>query len=140
MTERVAIVGSREWPDLPAVRGYVLDLPSVTVVVSGGARGVDVAAENTAAACDLMVVSYRPAKVERTWRISRTTSLGLASERVWLPDHFPTFARAAFFRNGLIVDDCTRLVAFWDGESRGTHNSIRLAEAAGKPVHIVRAQ
>jgi DNA recombination-mediator protein A len=139
MSEHIAIVGSREYPDLEAVMAYVGALPRGTTVVSGGARGVDIHAEKTARAQGLAVVSYRPARVERgSWRITRTTTVGQASEHIWLPTFFPTFARAAYFRNGCIVDDCARLVAFWDGKSRGTLNSIELAEATGKPVEMHR--
>jgi predicted Rossmann fold nucleotide-binding protein DprA/Smf involved in DNA uptake len=44
--ERVAIIGSRDYPDLERVRAYVRRLPTGTVFISGGARGVDSAAEN----------------------------------------------------------------------------------------------
>jgi hypothetical protein len=30
------------------------------------------------------------------------------------------------------------LVAFWDGQSRGTADMIRLMQTAGKPVRVVR--
>jgi predicted Rossmann fold nucleotide-binding protein DprA/Smf involved in DNA uptake len=36
---KVAIVGSREYPNLSKVRAYIITLPIDTVIVSGGARG-----------------------------------------------------------------------------------------------------
>ena len=45
---RVAIIGSRNYPDLLEVCRYVRLLPAGTVVVSGGAIGVDQAAANAA--------------------------------------------------------------------------------------------
>lgn len=40
-------------------------------------------------------------------------------------------------RNSLIVADCDEVIAFWDGVSRGTLDTIRKATKAGKPVRIV---
>ena len=44
----VGIVGSRDFPDLKWVEKFVYELQPRTVVVSGGARGVDKAAEDAA--------------------------------------------------------------------------------------------
>ena len=46
--EKVAIVGSRDFPDMVAVTDYVNELPQDTRVISGGARGVDTVAEKAA--------------------------------------------------------------------------------------------
>ncbi len=102
--------------------------------------GVDMTAEGAGRSHGLSVISYRPVKRNGRWRIMKVSLLaGLPGMITALRDEsFPTFARAAYFRNGLIVDDCSRLVAFWDGQSKGTANSIRLAEKAGKPVEIHR--
>ena len=51
--ERVAVVGSRGYPDRAAVAAYVQALAEGTVVVSGGARGVDRWAADAAAECGL---------------------------------------------------------------------------------------
>lgn len=112
MGDVVAIVGSRDFPDLDAVRRYVCALPPGTVVVSGGARGVDRVAEDEARSRGLVVQVY-PADWQKYGR------------------------RAGAVRNKLIVDRCTRVVAFWDGASPGTQITIRMAKAAGKPVEIV---
>ena len=45
---RVAIVGSREYSDIDAIVEYVNSLPADTIVVTGGARGVDQIAEAAA--------------------------------------------------------------------------------------------
>lgn len=112
--DRVAIVGSREWSDLERVRSHVRGLPAGTIVVSGGARGVDTAAEQAARERGLEV-------------------------RVHRPDWARHGNAAGVIRNGEIVADCTRVVAFWDGRSRGTFDTLNRAHAAGLPVEIVRA-
>jgi len=132
MPERVAVVGSREYPDLKEVREYVRSLPVGTVVVSGGARGVDRAAVTTARLEGLATVVYYPRKRDGVWRIN----WGTMTESLWRPETFPTFRQAAFFRNGLIAEDCTRMVAFWDGVSRGTHNALGHARRFGRPFEV----
>jgi len=44
----VAIIGSRRRKDEEVIRAFVRSLPSDTIVVSGGAKGVDQWAENEA--------------------------------------------------------------------------------------------
>jgi hypothetical protein len=48
--------------------------------------------------------------------------------------------RAGPLRNTQIVADCHRLVAFWDGASRGTADSIRKAIGAGRQVGVYDAK
>jgi hypothetical protein len=111
MAERVAVVGSRDYPDWRQVREYVESLPAGTVVVSGGARGVDAIAEKAARLAGLAVDVY--------------------------PADWQTYGMAAgMIRNRQIVKNCHRVVAFWDGKSKGTKNTIDLAVAMGKPVTV----
>jgi len=42
---RVAVVGSRSYPDLDEVSAFVDALPESTTLISGGAAGVDTAVE-----------------------------------------------------------------------------------------------
>jgi hypothetical protein len=115
MGERVAIVGSRGWPEGQShrVTEYVLNLPAGTVVVSGGAKGVDSMAERVAERCGLDVHT--------------------------IPADWLKHGRAAGpICNSEIVAACDRVVAFWDGESRGTADTIRKAKRAGKPVAVYR--
>lgn len=107
----LAIVGSRDYPNLDRVRRFVESLPSNTIVVSGGARGVDRCAATAARARGLRVIEFLA-----EWR-----RLGRS---------------AGFVRNEKIVRQCDRMVAFWDGSSPGTRNSISLARRSGRPVDI----
>jgi hypothetical protein len=112
--KRVAVVGSREYPLLKLVREFVRRLAARdpgAVVVSGNARGVDRAAEEEARAAGLEVVS--------------------------LPADWGAHGKAAgFVRNGQIVERCDAVAAFWDGQSSGTVDTVRRAEAAGKKVSV----
>jgi len=108
---KVAVVGSRDYRRLDLVRSFVAGLHADTVVVSGGARGVDTEAEEAAEARGLEVVVLEP-----EWdRLGRAAGL---------------------IRNKDIVNAADRVVGFWDGASRGTVHSLRLAVKSGKPVLV----
>lgn len=113
MRERIAIVGSRNFPDLDRVRAFVHELPEDAIVISGGASGVDTCAVGCAHVRGLLTEVYRA-----DWR-----RLG---------------RRAGFVRNEEIVKRCDRVVAFWDGVSRGTAHTIGLAAKYGKPCEVIR--
>lgn len=110
--ERVAIFGSRDWDDPQPIIDFIGGLPKGTVVVSGGARGVDSIAEEYALKRGLVVAVCRP-----PW-----DALG---------------RRAGAVRNKVIVDISHRGVAFWDGKSRGTMITVEMFHAADKPVQVV---
>ena len=86
-------------------------LPKGTVVISGGARGVDGWAEAAARARGLEVEIY-----EADWK-----NLG---------------PKAGPIRNQQIVSRSNEVVAFWDGKSRGTLNTLLLTQEASLPVTI----
>lgn len=54
--------------------------------------------------------------------------------QVILPDWKTHGRSAGFIRNQQIIDQCTAVIAFWDGNSRGTAHSMSLAKKAEKPV------
>jgi len=107
---RIAIVGSRDWKDRDAIRDYIQSLPKDTIVVSGGARGVDLTAEVAA------------------------KELGLET-KIFLADWDNQGKSAGILRNSLIVSYADEVVAFWDGKSKGTKDTIDKALAA---EHIKR--
>ena len=110
---RVAIVGSREWKFPAAVISAVDDIPLDGTLVSGGARGVDTIAEQRANERGLRTDIYRA-----DWE-----NLGKA---------------AGMIRNLAIINNCDKLIAFWDGQSKGTMDSVRRAKAAGIPYMLVQ--
>jgi len=109
---RVAIVGSREYPNPKVVEAYVWNMPRENVIVSGGARGVDSIA------------------------VAKAKSLGMDTV-VYEPDWEGRGRGAGLERNTTIVENCDRVIAFWDGKSRGTMDTVRKARATGKPVTVV---
>lgn len=109
---RIAVVGSREGVSKLRVGEFVCSLPKDTVIVSGGAPGVDAWAEFYANHAGLDTLIF-PAEWDRYGK------------------------RAGFLRNRQIVEAADRVVAFWNGRSRGTRLTIDLALATGKPVEVM---
>lgn len=107
--ERVGIVGSRNFKALETVARFVEGLPLGTTIVSGGAEGVDKTAENTAIKEGFAVDIKLPKRWGRT---------------------------ALLARNQDIVGACDYLIAFWDGESQGTLDTLRKAYRVNKQVFV----
>lgn len=112
MTKRVAIVGSRDFQNLDVVREYVREQSRDTIIISGGARGVDTVA------------------------IEEATRLGLLCE-VYPADWEQYGKKAGMIRNQQIVDAADEIIAFWDERSRGTKHTIQRAQRMGKPIVII---
>lgn len=109
----VAIVGSRGYRDELRVRHYVRhELEPDDIVVSGGAQGPDSWAEDEAQKCGHVCCIY-------------------------LPDYETHGRGAPLVRNSQIVTKCDFVVAFWNGTSRGTLDTIQKAIRAGKRVLII---
>lgn len=88
-----------------------------TIYISGGAIGVD---------------SYSE-------QIINEINLGLKNKIlkiIFKPDWNKYGKSAGFKRNKLIVDEADKVIAFWDGQSKGTKHSIDLAIQQNKPVDI----
>lgn len=138
----VGFVGSRDFEELGRVEAAVAKLaaraPQATVV-SGGARGVDRHAASIAKRYGLDRLEWTVSEENRRDRTGRFRIVkvlnGFVCQSVEGADSFPTFAEAAFKRNEYIVRDSDVILAFWDGESRGTKHTIRVAETQGVPVY-----
>ena len=109
---KLAIIGSRGCPKLEVER-FLTRIPDT--VVSGGAVGADSNARDFAKRNGLKLIEYYPDYA----RYGRTAPLE---------------------RNKLIVDECDCLLAFWDGESRGTKFTIDYAREKNKPVKVILLQ
>lgn len=113
MKRKIAIVGSRNFSDLDLVRDFIRQLNHRTIIISGGARGVDQTAAETATARGMEV-------------------------NIILPDWSRFGKSAGMLRNTTIVELADIIVAFWDGRSRGTADTIRKARKMNKPIKIIQ--
>jgi predicted Rossmann fold nucleotide-binding protein DprA/Smf involved in DNA uptake len=109
---RVAIVGSRHFSEPDRVSDYVKALPDGASIITGSASGVDAAATRAAREKG-MPVKVLPASFDEQADASKSTA-----------------------RNQRLIDGCDVLVAFWDGTSKGTRNTIDRALESGKEVHV----
>lgn len=110
---RVGIVGSRNCQDFDiSVIGDYLPV-DCTEIISGGAAGIDAAAEELAAARNIAF-------------------------RKFLPDYQHYGKRAPLERNLLIVKNSDMLLAFWDCGSKGTAHVIDACIRENVPVRIIR--
>jgi len=105
---KLAIVGSRKITEVN-IGKYIKIMPSL--IISGGAAGVDTAAE--------------------LWAESK----GIATEII-KPEYGRYKKAAPLIRNRAIVEMCDLLIAFWDGESKGTIHAINYAKKLGKCVEV----
>lgn len=112
----LAVIGSRTFNNYGllciVLDEYAIESNHNLTIISGGARGADRLAERYAYECDVGLQVF--------------------------PADWDTYGKAAgFIRNKLIVDECDELVAFWDGKSKGTKNSMDHAKRQGKTVVVI---
>jgi hypothetical protein len=111
----LAVVGSRGFTDYQKLTNTLDEFRSkhpIKGIISGGARGADSLAQRYAE--------------ERNIRT-----------QIFLPDWDKHGKIAGILRNQDIVDACNVLIAFWDGKSRGTKDSINKAKKKGKEVFVI---
>lgn len=113
---KLGIVGSRNFTDWKRFIREIMRLfppgPTIDLIVTGGAAGADTLAE-------------------------------LFADRYHIPAHIikPDWKKygksAGMIRNGEIVKGSDIIVAFWDGTSRGTQDTINKAKVFKKTTLIV---
>lgn len=104
---KVAIIGSR---DLEVnIEQYIPY--GTTIIISGGARGIDSLAEKYADENNIEKIVFKP-NYEKYGR------------------------RAPLLRDKLIVDEAELIIAIWDGKSLGTKFTIDYAKKKGKKIEI----
>lgn len=138
-SEIVAAIGSRGTDPSDVAYGLSGDAHGMSVLVSGGARGADQAAEEWAAGIGMRVVSFRPKRgaagpyIVEKWEDGQ--NLGPVYDR-GEPITFPDFRAAALKRNWWIVGAASRVSAYWDGMSTGTAHGIAAATRIGCELRI----
>lgn len=116
---RVIIAGSRNFCDYEVLRDRCEDVLAIpmamgnVIIVSGHAKGVDQLGERFAFENKLKTIVF--------------------------PAEWKKYGRAAGpLRNKIMADNADALIAFWDGESRGTGNMIHLAQNKGLKLFLVQ--
>lgn len=112
---RISIIGSRTFNDYDFLKKTILeniDVDDIDEVVSGGANGADKLGEQFAEEFDL-------------------------STNIYLPDWKKHGKSAGFIRNADIIKNSDYVFAFWDGQSKGTLNSINIAKKLNKKIKTI---
>src|SRR5690606_18174151 len=113
---RIIVAGGRDFNNYSLLKeklDYYLQNLADIEIVSGGAKGADILGE----------------------RYAKENGYPL---KVFKADWDTHGKRAGVVRNKEMADYANYLVAFWNGDSRGTANMIELAKKQGLKVKIVR--
>ena len=110
----ISIIGSRSFNDYALLKETIdkeFENKEISLIVSGGAKGADSLGEKYA------------------------INNGIAV-KIFLPDWKKYGRGAGFVRNKTIVENSDVVVAFWNGVSKGTKNSIDVAKKLNKKLII----
>lgn len=118
---RVGFVGSRGFVSCDTVAAQDVCRRAVARMAQKWDRG-------------LVVVSGGAAGPDR-WSVTEAKRLGVPYKE-HLPDWKAHGKRAAFIRNAEIASDVDEPVAFWDGRSRGTADTIQHALDLHRPTYV----
>ena len=111
---RLAVIGSRNFEDYETAKVILDELQKdigFDTIVSGGANGADSLAEKYAWANDIEIA-------------------------IFIPEWDKYGKGAGFIRNKEIWDNADYGVAFWDGRSKGTAHSFKIAEKQKKRLFV----
>ncbi len=120
---KLIIAGSRTFNNYPTLKKHIFDLFNElelsqkeikeVEIISGTARGADQLGELFAEENNLLLHSF--------------------------PADWDKYGKAAgFIRNKQMGNFADRLIAFWDGKSRGTFHMIEYMWHLNKPTHIIK--
>lgn len=133
---KIAIVGSREFScpnfvkeKIDKICEALGHMEKPLTIISGGAKGVDTWAEEVAKTWEglgVETIIFKP-----NWNDLSHPDAVIKTGRYGKYD-----AMAGKRRNTLIINEADSVLAFWDGKSEGTKDSINKAIVAGKPVNI----
>jgi len=111
---KIAIVGSRTFTDYEFMK-QILDAhkDKIALIISGGADGADTLAQ----------------------RYAKENAIPI---HIYYPDWKNYGKRAGFRRNVIIANLAEKMIAFWDGKSKGTKHSIDKMKQLGKPIVVIQ--
>ena len=112
----IAIVGGRDFNDYTLLKesilAYIDAHEKPENIVSGGAKGADTLATQFATEMGIPVLIFKP--------------------------DYQRYGRGAtLVRNTQIIENAEVVFAFWDGQSKGTKDSIKKAEKLEKELYII---
>ncbi len=109
----VAVIGSRSFSDYKLLEETLESISGISQIVSGGSKGADSLAEEYAEQRQISMVIIKP-----DWK-----QYGKG---------------AGIVRNRKIIETVEMVVAFWDGKSKGTASSLKMAKSKWIPILTVK--
>jgi len=110
---KVSIIGSRGFNNYELLKKTLDPVKDkITLIVSGGAKGADSLGEQYA------------------------KENGIPTQ-IFIPDWEKQGRSAGYIRNRDIVSNSDVIIAFWDGSSKGTQHSFKLAKELNKRIIII---
>ncbi len=113
----IAIVGGRDFNDYTLLKesilAYIDAHEKPENIVSGGAKGADTLATQFATEMGIPLLIFKP--------------------------DYQRYGRGAtLVRNTQIIENAEVVFAFWDGQSKGTKDSIKKAEKLEKELYVIK--
>jgi len=109
---KLAVIGSKEFTDYKKLKSTLDKIKDVSQIISGGAPGTDTLAKKYAQENNIAFLEFPPAfhKYEK---------------------------EAKHVRDKLIVENCDKIIAFYDGKCEGTNYTLDYGRKHRKPIIII---
>ena len=123
---KISVVGGRDFNNYNALCLALVEFKP-SMIVSGGANGADALAERFSRDFGTPIVVHRA-----NWHDFNPPC------KIGVNKYGHKYNKlAGINRNTKIVSDCDMMIAFWNGTSTGTKDSIDKATALGKKVVVI---
>ena len=123
---KIAIIGSRSFSNYDLLKAE-LSKHKPTLIVSGGANGADKLGEKYADEFNIKKLIFKA-----NWK-------DMSPPCVVKQNQYGEYnALAGMKRNTYIIENSDLVIAFWDGKSTGTKDSINKAKLLNKEIIIIK--
>lgn len=125
---RFAIIGSRTFDNYELLKQTISKYENIELIISGGAQGADTLGAKYANENNIPLKILKP-----QWN-----DLNAQPCVIKYKYGKPYNVLAGFNRNTNIINNATHVIAFWDGKSNGTKDSIAKAIELNKILEIIK--
>ncbi|HDK7194827.1 TPA: DUF2493 domain-containing protein [Clostridium botulinum] len=126
---KLAIIGGSDFANYDLLVNECDKIKNIDTIVSGGANGADTLGEKYAKEKGYKTLIF-PAK----WNDLNFTPCKIKYNRYGNPYN----CLAGLNRNKDIINNADIVIAFWDGKSKGTKNSINITKRLSKELIITK--
>jgi len=108
---KLAVIGSKEFTDYKNMKSTLDKIKDISQIISGGASGTDTLAKKYAQENNIAFLEF--------------------------PPDFSKYGKdAKHIRDKLIVENCDKIIAFYDGKCEGTKYTLNYGKKLRKPIII----